>query len=581
MKFKEICLYLDRLDQTTSRLEKASILKGLFLKVDVEEISSLIYFLQGNIGPVYKGKEINIGQATLINLVARYLGQEATVVKKKLLEIGDLGLVITSLDSKVKQKTLFSKDLDFLEVYETLEKISKIDGKNAISKKLQLFESILFNLDVVSAKYIIRFPISFRLGFGDSTIIDGLSFIDKSDYDQKKVRNILSDRYDVISDLGFLAKIIKEKSILEIEKLEVKEFIPFKSALCERAKDFNEIVLRLSGEEHKEFIVDTKVDGFRQQIHKFGDKIKIFSRNQEEMSSMFPDIVSEIKKIPFDFIIDCEAIAYDYVEKKYQPFQITMQRKRKYDIVEKSKTLPLHLKVFDVLYFKDREVFSLSNIERRKILEDNFNISEIIKPTDIIITKDVLELERFFKDRLENGFEGIIAKDLDSSYKAGSRGFNWIKFKKSYISNNLDTIDAVILGVFSGQGKRSENGVGALLMGIYDETIDKYTTIAKLGSGLTDDILKKLNNIFKQTKLLNKPLNVLTNIEPDFYVKPEIVVEINFDDITNSNLHTCCFDDNKNTGLALRFPRFVRFRDDKNSKQTTSKEEISRMFELQ
>ncbi|MDD3178279.1 MAG: ATP-dependent DNA ligase [Candidatus ainarchaeum sp.] len=580
MKFKEICLYFEKIEKTSSRLEIASILKEIFLKVNSEELSKLVYFLQGTIGPIYKGKEINIGPKTLINLIAKYLGQTTVAVKKELNKKGDLGIVITSLESKVFQKTLFSKELEFLDVYLALEKISNIDGKNAIFKKLQIFESILFNLDKISAKYIIRFPISFRLGFGDSTIIDALSFLDDS-IDQKKSREIISIKYEIISDLGYLSKIIKEKGILFLENLSLEKFVPFKSALCERAKNFSEIVKRLSGPENKEFIVDSKIDGFRQQIHKFGQVIKIFSRNQEEMSNMFPDIVEEIKKINFDFIIDCEAIAYDYINNRYLPFQITMQRKRKYDIFEKSKKLPLHLKVFDIIYFKDKETFSLSNLERRKIIEKYFNISEIIKPTEIIITKNVKELEDFFNNRIENGFEGIIAKDLDSSYKAGSRGFNWIKFKKSYYNNSLDTIDAVILGVFLGQGKRSENKVGALLMGIYDSFDEKYKTIAKLGSGLSDDILKYLCNIFEKDKLSYKPINICTNIEPDYYVLPKIIVEINFDDITFSNLHTCCYSNIKKTGLALRFPRFIKFRTDKTCFQTTTSEEINRIFDLQ
>lgn len=578
MKFCEVAQYFERLGKTGSRLEMAKILHELFSKTPLDDIQNLIYFCKGNIGPVYKGKEINIGQATLISIISLFIGQTQDSVKEKYSKLGDLGLVIESSEIKKKQSILFSKELSFQEVYSTFEKIASIEGKGTIEKKIKLFEYILFNSDIISAKYIVRFPIAFRLGFSDSTIIDALSFLDES-YDQKEARKIISDKYDIISDLGLLAKKVKENGIDSIKDLGIQPFIPIKSALCERAKNLDEIKERLSGEENKPFLVDSKIDGFRQQIHKFGDVIKIFSRNQEDMTAMFPDVVKEIKKIPKDFIIDCEAIAYDEKNKKYHNFQITIQRKRKYDISRKSKELPLHLKVFDVLYYDGKEYINTSNLERRKLVEKHFNYPPIIQPTELLITNDLKKLEEFFKSRLEMGLEGVVVKDIDSTYRAGSRGFNWIKYKKSY--NSLtDTIDAVIVGGFYGQGKRSDKGIGALLMAIYDDSTDKYYTIAKLGSGLTDDILTELSTKLNSLKLptIN---NLVTNLKPDFYVNPKIVVEINYDEITNSSVHTVCYNRETKQGLALRFPRLVRFRTDKLETQTTSPDEIKRLYNLQ
>ncbi|MCK9292651.1 MAG: ATP-dependent DNA ligase [archaeon] len=578
MDFNNICLYFNKLENTNSRLEIAQILSKLFLEIDVKDLQDLVYFCKGEIGPSYKGTELNIGLSTVLSLVSRYLGQNLSTIKKQFQKFGDVGLVIYNTELNKKQSTLFKKELSFRDVYSTLEKISAIEGKGAIEKKLKLFESILFNLDKISAKYLVRFPISFRLGFSDSTIIDALSFLEPS-RDQKEVRKILSDKYDLISDLGLIAKIFIEEGIDKVDKLNIKPFIPFKPALCERAKSFSEIIERV-GKDNKLFIVDSKIDGFRQQIHKFKNTVKIFSRNEEDITSMFPDVVLEIKKIEYDFIIDCEAIAYDLENKKYHNFQITMQRKRKYNILEKSKKLPLHLKVFDILYFDGKYLTDLGNYERRKILEKYFDISEIIKPTEIIITNSLKELEDFFNSRIELGFEGIIVKDIDSSYRAGSRGFNWIKFKKSYLSNSLDTIDAVIVGAFYGQGRRSD-GIGALLMAVFDKETNNYYTIAKLGTGLTDEVLLELKNLLDTSKLEKRPSYLVTNIDADVYVLPKIVVEINFDEITRSTVHTVCYDQDLNQGLALRFPRFVRLRDDKNDRQTTTQEEIQRLYELQ
>jgi DNA ligase-1 len=569
VKFSVLSKYFEKIDNTSSRLEITSILFDLFSITDKTEIQSLIYFCQGNIGPNYLSKDISIGQSTLISLISQYTAIPEKEIKEDFLDKGDLGLVIEKSEFKKKQSTLFTRDLDFLEVFNIFKKISEIEGKGAIDEKQKLLKSVLFNLDSTSAKYIIRFPIGFRLGFSDSTIIDALACFGKENI--KEYKQLITEKYQLVSDLGLLAKIIFEKGIEKIKNLKITPFIPIKSQLCERSKSLNEIKERLGT-----FAIDTKVDGFRQQIHKVGNKVKIFSRQEEDITDMFPDVVENVKKIDHDFIIDCEAIAYDSENQKYHSFQITITRKRKYDILEKSKELPLHLKVFDCLYLDEKEIYNLPFIERRKIVEKHFNINDFVKATEIKITDDVNILEEVFLDRLALGFEGVICKDLNQPYKAGSRGYSWIKFKKSY-KGNLDTIDAVILGYDSGQGKRTELGIGALLVGIYDAETDKYYTIAKVGTGLSDDVIRELYERLEKKKLIKKPEYIVSNIVVDNFVVPEIVVEINFDEITKSPIHTLKLDSNSLQGIALRFPRLVKIRMDRSNKETTNKKEIEKI----
>lgn len=569
VKFSVLSKYFEKIDNTSSRLEITSILFDLFSITDKTEIQSLIYFCQGNIGPNYLSKDISIGQSTLISLISQYTAIPEKEIKEDFLDKGDLGLVIEKSEFKKKQSTLFTRDLDFLEVFNIFKKISEIEGKGAIDEKQKLLKSVLFNLDSTSAKYIIRFPIGFRLGFSDSTIIDALACFGKENI--KEYKQLITEKYQLVSDLGLLAKIIFEKGIEKIKNLKITPFIPIKSQLCERSKNLEEIKERLGN-----FAIDTKVDGFRQQIHKVGNKVKIFSRQEEDITDMFPDVVENVKKIDHDFIIDCEAIAYDSENQKYHSFQITITRKRKYDILEKSKELPLHLKVFDCLYLDEKEIYNLPFIERRKIVEEYFNINDFVKATEIKITDDVNILEEVFLNRLALGFEGVICKDLNQPYKAGSRGYSWIKFKKSY-KGNLDTIDAVILGYDSGQGKRTELGIGALLVGIYDEDTDKYYTIAKVGTGLSDDVIRELYERLEKKKLIKKPEYIVSNIVVDNFVVPEIVVEINFDEITKSPIHTLKLESDSLQGIALRFPRLVKIRMDRSNKETTNKKEIEKI----
>lgn len=578
MYFDVISEYFEKISKTTSRLEMTDILKQLFSETSKEDIQDLIYFCQGTLGPKHKTKEINIGQATLISLVSEYLSVPQEEIKEEFYNLGDIGLVIEKHHSKRKQSTLFSKRLVFRDVFDTFKKISETTGTGSTEKKQQLFKFVLFNSNPASAKYLVRFPISFRLGFGDSTIIDALASLSITEAEELKIAKAeITEKYQLVSDLGLIGKIIKEKGIEGISSLKITAFIPIKSQLCERAESLKEIHERL-----KVVAVDTKIDGFRQQIHKKGNEVKIFSRQEEDITKMFPDIVEAVKKIQHDFIIDCEFIAYDPINKKYHTFQITITRKRKYDISEKSKELPLHLKVFDCLYLDGQDIYHLPFGERRKFVERYFNHAPFITPTKILITSKLEEIEKFFNEALEQGFEGIIAKDLEASYKAGSRGYSWIKFKKSYKgSENLDTIDAVIVGAFYGQGKRTDKGIGALLVALYDRNEDRYFTLAKIGTGLTDATLLDLAEKLEFTKLETKPNNLVTNISPDFYVTPEIVVEINYDEITKSPIHTASFDAETNQGLALRFPRLVKIRTDKGPKDTTSQEELEKLFSMQ
>ena len=582
MKFSKVCEYFNKLEDTSSRLSMTSILNELFLECEPENIDKLIYFCQGKVGPKYKGLEVNIGEAAIISLIARYLGQSEEKIKEELLKVGDLGLIIERTPVTKQQQTLFSKELSFLDVYLTFEKIADISGKGTVEQKQKLFEYILFNVSQREGKYVVKFPISFRLGFSDSTIVDALSLLD-SEVEQKISKEIITNKYNQVSDLGFIAKIIKVSGIKGLDKVKITPGIPIKPALCERASGFPEIIERLGKDKENKVIkfgVDSKIDGFRQQIHKFGSQVKIFSRNEEDMTKMFPDIVCEIKKIEGDFIIDSESIAFDSENQKYHSFQITIQRKRKYDIAEKAKELPLHLKVFDILYLNGKEMLDVPFKDRRKIVEEKFNIPPIIKPTELIITDKEEELESFFNSRIAENLEGIIAKDLSSKYTAGGRGFSWIKFKKSY-QGTIDTIDAVILGAFYGQGKRSDKGLGALLVGIYSQETGKYYTLAKVGTGLSDELLLELGKELSDIKVNRRPDEVVTNIDPDYYVIPKIIIEVNYDEITESEMHTCCFNRDKRTGLALRFPRLVKVRSDKEDQETTTEVEIRRMYELQ
>ena len=327
-----------------------------------------------------------------------------------------------------------------------------------------------------------------------------------------------------------------------------------------------------------DFAVEPKYDGFRVQVH-LNRKHKIaeiFSRNLENMTHMFPDILEAAEKeIKADSaIFEGEALAYNAKTEEFLPFQETTKRRRKHDIGEFALKLPLKAFAFDLLYVDGEDITSQPYTERRKKLE-----KILPHQNDLMVAKEVLlhtpeELEKMFNEQIALGLEGVMVKKLDATYKAGGRGYHWIKVKRSSGGELSDSVDCVLLGVYTGTGKRTEFGVGGLLVGLYDSKKDEFVTVTRIGTGLTDEEFRKVNDIAQKLKVSKKPARVNSLITPDIWVEPKEVLEIFADEITVSPRHTA--------GYALRFPRLVSFRgDSKRAEDATTVKELIKMYENQ
>lgn len=331
------------------------------------------------------------------------------------------------------------------------------------------------------------------------------------------------------------------------------------------------------------------------QIHKQGDKVAIFTRNLENVTFMYPDVVEGVHKQikAKEAIFEGEAIAYNPETGEYLPFQETVQRKRKYGIEEMAKTIPLKLMCFDLLYLNGKNLINGSYVERRKGLVSIIGKGDTVILSEEKVIEDPKAVEDFFNDAVSRGLEGILAKKLDGTYQAGARGWNWIKFKRSYSAKLEDTIDCLVMGYNAGRGKRTAFGLGAFLIGVYDKGEDKFVTVAKIGTGLTDDEWRELHKRAEKLRAREKPplYEVDKLLDPDVWIEPDIVVETRADEITRSPIHTAgrVLKPSKSgdafvvdvPGYALRFPRLERFRDDKKPEDVTSLEEVEEMFENQ
>ncbi len=317
------------------------------------------------------------------------------------------------------------------------------------------------------------------------------------------------------------------------------------------------------------------------QIHKHGDNVIIFSRQSENITEMFPDIVQAVRSQirAGRVIFEGEALAYSEGTGQYFPFQVTIQRKRKYDVAEKAEEFPLRLFAFDIMYLDGKNMMGKPFSERRAILKKIIGRGDAIVPTKSIETDDPKKIEEFFLANIESGLEGIIAKDLGAPYIAGARKFAWIKLKRSYKGELSDSVDVTIIGYFKGRGKRTQFGLGGLLSAVYDEDSDSFKSIAKIGTGMSEEMLSELESKLSKIAQKQKPARVECEIEPHVWVKPFYVIEVRADEITRSPMHTAG-KDSEGTGYALRFPRMIKFREKKPEESTTVKEIIT-MFKRQ
>lgn len=304
--------------------------------------------------------------------------------------------------------------------------------------------------------------------------------------------------------------------------------------------------------------------------------VHIFTRGLEDATHMYPDIVKAvIEELDCqDAIIEGEALGYDHEHDRFLSFQETIQRKRKHDVEEAALRIPLRLMAFDVLYVDGQSYIAKSLTERRaklaKLLAQKVKSPTIVMAPETI-TSDPAVVESLFDTYVTDGLEGIMAKKLADPYKPGAREYSWVKLKKSYSEKVNDTIDCVVMGFDQGKGKRAAFGIGAVLVGIYDSANERFLTLAKIGTGMTDEEWKQIRAKCKVQSANTMPAEyeVKKEVYPDVWVEPSIVLEIRCDELTESKLHS--------SGWSMRFPRLEKFRDDKKPTDATSLTEIIQM----
>lgn len=572
MRFDELAAYLERLEATSGRNELVRILSELQAGCSVDEVAPVTYLTQGRLAPFFEPIEIGLGERLLLTAIASAYElpkEEVTATYKR---VGDLGMTAQTLAPEGDRRSP-----EVVDVHRRLREIADTAGEGSLQRKLDLFVAILDQTGPISAKHLVRITTGrMRLGIGDPTVLDALSFARRGD---RSLRPLLEGAYNRTSDLGLIAHTLWAEGEEAVDTLRVTVGRPLRPQLAERLPDPEAVIKKMGA-----IGVQPKYDGFRVQIHNSerGERVSIFSRNLENMSGMFPELVAAAAALNVESVIlDGEAIAYSPESEEYLPFHETMGRRRKQGIEEFAQRVPLRSFVFDVMYKDGTDLTSLPYRDRLEIVRQVIDGSETLVPAPLTTTDSAEVLTRELLDNISKGLEGVVAKRLESPYQAGARNFNWVKLKRNTSGQLNDTIDVVILGYYRGRGRRAEFGAGGLLAGVYDAEKDEFATISKIGTGLSDEGWRDLHQRMSGLETEERPARVNSILVPDAWIRPEIVVEVLADEITPSPRHTCAKVGDGN-GLSLRFPRIVSFRgDEKKPEDTTSVTEVVEMYDQQ
>ena len=575
------------------------------------DLPKIYYFLSSKVGPEYISPEFGIGEGILEKIVGKVIGISDKILKEKLIETGDLGTVASEGKKNVKTMDAFSnfikvgpqKKLTISQIMKVYKNVAVKKGKSSQDEKIKLLCDLMFKADKDEIKFLVRsLQKSLKIGASFKTILSAFSRaitkILKNKTDEKEIYRILLASKNQLSDedifFGHIIELIQKKTNFSelIDLCQIRCGIPVNPQLARPTTGIKVILDRFAD---TPFTCEYKYDGFRGQIHYYNKKTQIFSRNLEDMTETYPDVVEFINNFIKEsaeknnkqlnsFILDCEMVAYDKKNDKILPFQQLTTRSRK-NVDLATITIHVCMFCFDILLLNDEILINKTLKERRKYLYSTFTESQYIQFAKHLDYGDPLEMENFMNESVSSGCEGLIVKAIDknSEYMPGQRNFNWLKLKKDYLDTSLgDSIDLVIIGAQYGKGKR-KGLYGSFLLACYNDDNETYETVTMTGGGLKDTELDELYNKLKEIILPQAPSNYkLGKAEPEVVFEAKIVVEVKTADLSISPIYTAGYDlTPDHRGVSLRFPRFQRIRDDKKPYEACTSEEIVKLYNNQ
>ncbi|KAH8320630.1 hypothetical protein KR067_006208, partial [Drosophila pandora] len=611
------------IEETKGRLKMIDTLSNYFCSVMLVSPSDLVpsvYLSINQLAPAYEGLELGVAETTLMKAICKATGRNLAHIKSQTQLIGDLGIVAEQ--SRVSQRMMFQPaPLNIRDVFRKLREIAKISGQS----KMDLVYNVFVSCRSSEARFFIRSLIGkLRIGIAEQSLLTALAIalVKKNHIGDCKASKVPEAYKDEIAETTLLLKTAYSQcpnydiiipAILEYDIKELQERcpmhpgMPLRPMLAQPTKGVHEVFERFGG---MHITCEWKYDGERAQIHcNEKGEISIFSRNSENNTAKYPDLIARSKnflKCPVEsYIIDSEIVAWDVERKQILPFQVLSTRKRKNVDIEEIK-VQVCVYIFDLLYINGTALVTKPLSERRKLLNEHFQeVEGEWQFATALNTNDIDEVQQFLEESVKGNCEGLMVKTLDqeATYEIAKRSRNWLKLKKDYISNVGDSLDLVVIGGYKGKGKRTGT-YGGFLLACYDTENEEYQTICKIGtgfyklvrffqkqtfkyltiSGFTDEDLQT-HSEFLGKHVISSAKSYYrydSSLEPDHWFEPVQVWEIKCADLSLSPIHRAAIGIvDGERGISLRFPRFIRIRDDKNSENATDANQVAHMYQSQ
>ena len=582
MRFAELCATFERLESTSKRLEMRSTLVDMIRPLRPPELGRVLYLVQGLLRPEYEGVELGMADSLARRAVATATHTEDGLVARRTKDSGDLGTTAGELLAGVRRLEE-APPLTVAEVYSELTRIAEAKGAGSQEVKVQILSDLLVRASPSEGKFLVRFVLgTLRVGVREMSILDALAgaFADGSEIARERIEAA----FNLTSDFELVAGVLVDKGVDGLHDVSLEVGRPMRAMLAERERTLADVLQRMDGRAALEY----KYDGLRVQAHipKKGP-VRLFSRRLEEISAQFPELVEELPRAvrSTPAILEGECVPIDPDTDEIQPFQqVSRRRGRKHDLERVRDEVPVCLFVFDLFLLGGTPVYSKSFPERRALLTKALSPTERVRLAVQRIVSSEEEAQSFFEEAIAAGGEGIMAKSLaeGSAYRAGARGFWWIKYKREYTTGLSDSIDGVVVGAFQGRGRRAGR-YGAFLLAVYNPKRDRFESFCKVGSGFDDAQLAEMPARLHRYETSERPPEVETGVTPDRWIRPGVVLEVRGAELTLSPVHRAALGTIRSgAGLALRFPRFTgRFRDDRSATEATTADELLRLYRTQ
>jgi len=550
--FKALAELCEKLEATTKRLLMIDLAAELLKNLEIQEIEPAVSMILGRPFPKWSQQTLEVSWTTLSEIIKRITGVEWSVFIEAFSKTGDIGSATKTVfeESKVKrQATLFERTLTIVEVRRSLEAIAETTGYGSREKKERLIEALLSLASPMEAKYLVKIFIGeMRTGFHEGLMEQAVSKAFQIPLEGVQKASM------TIGDLGDVAAIARTEGMEGLLKIRFKAFRPVRLMLAQMADSVAEALKEHDGKTAFEY----KLDGARVQIHKLGDEVRIFSRRLTDVTESLPEIVEKARKNvkTKEAIFEGEVIAVDGLGNPI-PFQHLMRRfKRVHAIEDMAEKIPVKLYLFDILYLNGESLISVPYLQRRQILAEN---AGEIPLTKHVITDKTEKAEQFLKEAMDAGHEGLMAKKVDSPYTPGIRGKRWLKIKPV-----LEPLDLVIVAAEYGYGRRHE-WLSDYYLAARDADTGEFLTVGKTFKGLTDAEIIEMTKRLKELAVKEEARRV--------FVIPKIVVEVMYNEIQKSPKYKC--------GMALRFARISRIRDEKTPEETDTVQRVREIYEKQ